>query len=121
MRSPARAILLASIRFYRSWIGPALPPSCRFEPSCSAYGLESITHFGALRGGYLTVRRVLRCHPWHRGGTDPVPRSFSLRYRPDLCASPADERTEADQIDAARLDQLNLFGPPLLAPAPTRA
>lgn len=69
---PARA-LLAVVGFYRRYISPALPPSCRFTPSCSAYAAEALERHGALRGSWLAVRRLLRCHPWHRGGHDPVP------------------------------------------------
>ncbi|WP_408607989.1 membrane protein insertion efficiency factor YidD [Actinophytocola xanthii] len=69
---PAK-VLLAPVGFYRSWISPVLPPSCRFEPSCSAYAVEALSTHGALRGFYLTVRRLLRCGPWHPGGYDPVP------------------------------------------------
>ena len=68
----ARA-LLQPIRFYRKFIGPALPPSCRFEPSCSADAAEAITTHGAVGGLWLAVRRLLKCGPWHRGGYDPVP------------------------------------------------
>lgn len=69
---PAR-VLLAPVNLYRKWISPVLPPSCRFEPSCSAYAVEALSTHGALRGFYLTVRRLLRCGPWHPGGYDPVP------------------------------------------------
>jgi putative membrane protein insertion efficiency factor len=68
----ARA-LLAVIRFYRIAIGPALPPACRYTPSCSAYALEAIQVHGAGRGSWLAFRRLLRCHPFHAGGHDPVP------------------------------------------------
>ncbi|HEV7831631.1 MAG TPA: membrane protein insertion efficiency factor YidD [Pseudonocardiaceae bacterium] len=70
---PAARILVAVLRFYRRWISPALPPTCRFSPSCSAYAIEALTVHGALRGSWLTVRRLLRCQPWHPGGVDPVP------------------------------------------------
>lgn len=66
-------VLLVPVNFYRKWISPVLPPSCRFEPSCSAYAVEALTTHGALRGTWLTVRRLLRCGPWHPGGFDPVP------------------------------------------------
>jgi putative membrane protein insertion efficiency factor len=70
---PVARVLLLPVTFYRRWISPVLPPSCRFEPSCSAYAVEALTTHGALRGSWLTVRRLLRCGPWHPGGYDPVP------------------------------------------------
>ncbi len=66
-------LLLIPIRFYQRWISPWLPPSCRFYPSCSEYACQAIEKYGALRGGWLSVRRVARCHPFHPGGFDPVP------------------------------------------------
>jgi len=68
-----RKVLIALIRFYRAGISPLLPPACRFHPTCSAYGLEAIEKHGALRGTWLTVKRILRCNPFCRGGYDPVP------------------------------------------------
>jgi len=61
------------IRFYQKAISPLTPPSCRFYPTCSSYGLEAIKKHGAWKGGYLTIRRILKCHPFHPGGIDPVP------------------------------------------------
>ena len=73
----AIALLIAPIRFYRYFISPMMPPTCGFQPSCSTYALEAIQVHGALKGLYLTVRRLLRCHPikWLGGssGYDPVP------------------------------------------------
>jgi putative membrane protein insertion efficiency factor len=66
-------VLLVLIRAYQRFISPYLAPSCRFYPSCSSYAVEAIGRHGAWRGGYLTVRRLLRCHPFHAGGHDPVP------------------------------------------------
>lgn len=73
IRSIPKRIMLGMIRFYRRFISPMFPPCCRFTPTCSAYALEAIQKYGALRGGYLAVRRILRCHPFHPGGYDPVP------------------------------------------------
>jgi putative membrane protein insertion efficiency factor len=68
-----RQILALPIRGYQRFISPALPPSGRFTPSCSAYALEAITRHGALRGSWLAARRLVRCHPFNPGGVDPVP------------------------------------------------
>ncbi|GGM77881.1 hypothetical protein GCM10012275_55640 [Longimycelium tulufanense] len=70
---PLARLLLLPIRFYRRWISPYLPPTCRFYPSCSTYAVEALSTHGALRGCWLTLRRLLRCGPWHPGGLDPVP------------------------------------------------
>ena len=66
-------LLLSVIRFYRRAVSPALPPSCRFTPTCSGYAEEAIRRHGAGRGGWLALRRVLRCHPFGGNGFDPVP------------------------------------------------
>lgn len=70
---PVRGLMLAIVRFYKRWISPLLPPACRYEPSCSTYALEAIELHGAIRGGWLALWRLLRCHPFSRGGFDPVP------------------------------------------------
>ena len=69
---PKRAILW-SIRFYRGAISPAHPPCCRYFPTCSEYAYEAVEKYGAVKGGCLAVRRILRCHPLREGGYDPVP------------------------------------------------
>ncbi len=68
-----RRALLGLIRFYSRAISPALPPRCRFYPSCSAYAAEAIERHGAARGGWLALRRIVKCAPWHPGGADLVP------------------------------------------------
>ena len=71
-----KRLLLSLIRFYRKNISPVRPPCCRFIPSCSQYALEAVEKYGALKGGWLAVRRLLRCHPFHRQKSmeyDPVP------------------------------------------------
>ena len=69
---PRRA-LMVPIRSYQKFISPALPPSCRFTPSCSQYALEAVAKHGALRGTWLAARRLVRCHPFNPGGYDPIP------------------------------------------------
>ena len=66
-------LMLAGIGFYRRFISPLIGPRCRFTPTCSAYGLEAIQRHGPWRGGWLTVKRLLRCHPFTPCGCDPVP------------------------------------------------
>lgn len=69
-----KALFLALIRFYRKYLSPLTPPKCRFVPTCSQYALEAVEKYGALKGGWLTLRRLLRCHPFYKGDSyDPVP------------------------------------------------
>lgn len=68
-----KKIFILLIRFYQKFISPIKPPTCRFYPTCSHYGLEAVTRFGALKGGWLTIKRIGKCHPFHPGGIDVVP------------------------------------------------
>ena len=73
LRSAPKRILLWMIRFYRVNLSPMHQPCCRFIPTCSQYALEAVEKYGAIKGGYLALRRVLRCNPLCKGGYDPVP------------------------------------------------
>ena len=91
--SPLARVLIGAVRVYQRWISPALPPTCRFYPSCSAYALEAVQVHGAARGTWLAARRLLRCHPWHPGGVDPVPpRAPEQAPEPEEPARPDDRR-----------------------------
>ncbi len=65
-------LILDFLRFYKSWISPFLPPSCRFTPSCSTYAMEAVEKYGATRGSWMGFTRILRCQPFCKGGHDPV-------------------------------------------------
>lgn len=83
------ALLLALVRFYRSGVSPMLAPRCRYLPSCSAYAVEALELHGAGRGSWLALRRVLRCHPFHKGGHDPVPPRVARAARPLAASDPS--------------------------------
>jgi hypothetical protein len=68
-----KSLLLSVLAVYRYAISPMLGANCRFRPSCSEYATEAIRRHGSLRGGWLSLRRIARCHPWNPGGHDPVP------------------------------------------------
>ena len=68
-----RSLFIVLIKAYQYLISPLLGPSCRFHPTCSHYAIEAISEYGVLKGGYLSVRRIIKCHPLHEGGHDPVP------------------------------------------------
>jgi putative membrane protein insertion efficiency factor len=68
-----RAALVLLLRIYQSILSPLIPAACRFEPTCSEYGVQAITRHGAWKGSWLTAKRLLRCHPWGPAGDDPVP------------------------------------------------
>ena len=69
----ARTAAVGLIKGYQRFISPLFPPSCRFQPTCSSYALTSVERFGVMRGGWLAIRRIGRCHPFSEGGYDPVP------------------------------------------------
>ena len=87
-RRPIARAMIAVIRFYRTAISPAFPPSCRYTPTCSAYAAEAIEVHGAGRGSWLALRRLLRCHPFHAGGHDPVPPAVVPDGAPSAVAAP---------------------------------
>ena len=68
-----KRVLLAALRFYKAQISPALPPACRYTPTCSEYAIEAVDRHGAWRGTVMATRRVISCNPFARGGYDPVP------------------------------------------------
>jgi len=71
--NPIAALLRLLVRAYQWLVSPLLPPACRFYPTCSTYAASALERHGALKGSWLAARRVLRCHPFHEGGVDPVP------------------------------------------------
>jgi putative membrane protein insertion efficiency factor len=73
MKTPLKSLLITLIRGYQKYLSPLKPPSCRFTPTCSHYGIEALNKYGVIRGIYLTTLRIMRCHPWSQGGHDPVP------------------------------------------------
>jgi putative membrane protein insertion efficiency factor len=68
-----KKILIGAIKFYRKYISPLKPPTCRFTPTCSEYAMIAIDRYGVKKGGWLAIKRVLRCNPFFPGGNDPVP------------------------------------------------
>lgn len=73
LRRLVRHIFLLPVYFYRACISPMLPPACRYVPTCSQYAVEAVMKHGIIRGGWLALKRILRCHPWGGSGYDPVP------------------------------------------------
>lgn len=74
-----RQLLIGLVRFYQRFISPLFPPSCRYYPTCSSYMIQAIQVHGAVKGTAMGVSRILRCHPFVKGGIDYVPRTFSLK------------------------------------------
>ena len=90
-----KTILIVFIKFYKRAISPYLPKACRFTPTCSAYAIEAIEKFGAIRGTLLAAYRVLRCNPFCRGGYDPVPDRFTFkRHREEESTQLKEEKTD---------------------------
>ena len=75
--------MLASLRFYKRRISPLLPPACKYTPTCSEYAMQAVERYGAVYGGYLAARRLLRCHPFAKGGYDPFPERVDAIIRKD--------------------------------------
>jgi len=74
-----KSLALGLLRLYKRWISPVFPPSCRYVPTCSEYAMEAIERYGVLRGGMMAAGRVLRCHPFAKGGLDPVVKDAVVR------------------------------------------
>lgn len=112
--------LIAPIRLYQRFISPALPPSCRYVPTCSAYAVESLQVHGAVRGSWLGVRRLARCHPWHAGGFDPVPARRERTGAPGSSPS-VESLTAATETVPRHPDVSPDFVPPTARPATAEA
>ncbi|GAA4239122.1 hypothetical protein GCM10022254_57910 [Actinomadura meridiana] len=112
---PAASLLILLVRAYRRFLSPLLGQQCRFQPSCSAYGLEALQVHGALRGTWLTVRRIARCHPFHPGGYDPVPPKKSAREA-HLSGEPGETSAQARPAAASSNFGRDDSGPALAEP-----
>ena len=96
--TPATRLLRATVRGYQLLLRPVLPASCRYHPSCSAYALEALERHGAVKGSWLALTRIARCHPWAEGGVDPVPDAPSqCRHRQPMAGR---ETASAQPSDA---------------------
>lgn len=93
--SAAKAVVYV-IQLYRHMISPLRLPSCRFTPTCSQYAVDALTEYGLVRGGWLSLVRLAKCGPWHRGGWDPIPE------RPDAASAPPQDRSGVDAADPVR-------------------
>jgi uncharacterized protein len=100
--SLAAGLLMLLVRAYRRFLSPLLGQQCRFQPTCSAYSLEALRTHGALRGTWLTVRRIGRCHPFHRGGYDPVPPPKDPKNAPEVPSTTSSGRMDAGRTEGRR-------------------
>lgn len=109
-------LLIGVVKFYRYFISPLTRPSCRFYPTCSSYAIEAVETYGAFKGGYLAVRRLLKCHPLHSGGIDLVPKKELQimgdfrRVGPEI-AAPDSENTENANSESANSESASLKKP----------
>jgi putative membrane protein insertion efficiency factor len=94
--NPLWWLAIGFVTAWRKLVSPAYGQVCRFHPSCSAYSLDALRRFGFIRGSYLTIRRLLRCHPWNRGGYDPVPRVMTWRRHHDGQEPGSDAEADSD-------------------------
>jgi hypothetical protein len=119
MKSIIKHFLIGCIRGYRAFISPLFPPTCRFQPTCSQYAIEAIDRFGVWRGSGLAIGRILRCHPLHPGGYDPVPPRPNEASNPQRstigqCAAIDDPRTSC--MDHPHADPIELSSAQLPEP-----
>ncbi len=106
-RTPLAFVLRGLVLVYRWTISPLLGPSCRYYPTCSAYALDAIDEHGAVRGAWLATKRICRCHPWHDGGYDPVPRRADARRVPHADACPHSSPVSDDRAPARTASSLS--------------
>lgn len=92
-----RFLALWMLRLYKRWLSPSFPPSCRYVPTCSEYAMEAIERYGALRGGLMAAWRLLRCHPFAKGGLDPVVKDATHR----IVSDELDTRYDLEHHNAA--------------------
>ncbi len=92
-----KRVLIALIRFYQKNISSRTPPCCRFTPTCSQYAIVAIERFGAIRGTFMALKRLLKCGPWHPGGYDPVPEK---KQKKKCCNHVHEDETERNEKDA---------------------
>jgi putative membrane protein insertion efficiency factor len=109
-RFRAATVLIAPIRFYQRYISPMRPPTCRYYPTCSQYAVEALQLHGAIRGSWLATRRLLRCHPFHAGGADPVPEPKTRRERAGRMQSSVSSPSNASSSSSTTEQRPTLAG-----------